>query len=111
MMQRGGAALVGDADLLGLSRSRRRGYWGRRIAYLPQDAATSLTPNRTVGTQFFEVLRAHSDTEDPRSRAAEMLEHVGLPARLAAALPVRVQRRAAAAPRARDRARLPARLC
>ncbi len=79
MVQRSGAALVDDADLLGLSRSRRRRYWGRRIAHLPQDATTSLTPNRTVGKQFFEVLRTHSDTEDVRGRAAEMLAHVGLP--------------------------------
>jgi peptide/nickel transport system ATP-binding protein len=79
MVQRSGAAVVGDADLLGLPRSRRRRYWGRRIAYLPQDATTSLTPNRTVGKQFFEVLRTHSDTGDVQGRAAEMLEHVGLP--------------------------------
>jgi peptide/nickel transport system ATP-binding protein len=79
MVQRSGSALVGETDLLGLARSRRRRYWGRQIAYLPQDATTSLTPNRTVGKQFVEVLRTHSPGENVRARAVEMLEHVGLP--------------------------------
>lgn len=80
MVQREGQALLDKVDLLTLPRSELRRHWGRTIAYLPQDATTSLAPNRTVGSQFAEVLRAHLDLDanSARTRIAETLEQVGL---------------------------------
>ncbi len=81
MAERSGQSLLGDVDLLACSRKELRRHWGRAIAYLPQDASTSLTPNRTIGSQLVEVLRAHLDVDesDARARAAAMLEQVELP--------------------------------
>ncbi len=82
MTERSGQALLAGVDLLACSRKELRRHWGRAIAYLPQDASTSLTPYRTVGAQLGEVLRAHLDVDerDARERAATMLEQVELPA-------------------------------
>jgi peptide/nickel transport system ATP-binding protein len=81
MATRSGRALLGDTDLLTQPMRTLRRYWGRNIAYLPQDATTSLTPDRKVGVQFSEILRRHLDLNGhaATTRAIEMLERVGLP--------------------------------
>ncbi|MFO1494933.1 MAG: ABC transporter ATP-binding protein [Lysobacterales bacterium] len=56
---------------------------GREIAYVFQDAASSLHPLRRVGAQLSECLRVHAPALAPAARAtriAEMLDAVGLPA-------------------------------
>jgi ABC-type glutathione transport system ATPase component len=58
-------------------RARLAAWRGRRITLMPQAAAASLDPVRTVGRQLSEVLRVHDNREDS---AARLLELVGLDA-------------------------------
>jgi peptide/nickel transport system ATP-binding protein len=80
MAQRSGRALLGETDLLSQPMRTLRGYWGRSIAYLPQDATTSLTPGRKIGVQFSEILARHLDLKGRAAdaRAIDMLDQVGL---------------------------------
>ena len=77
----GGRALLGDVDLLELPMAKLRAIWGRRIAYLPQNAAASLNPALTVGGQLAEPLRVHLGLggDDLRQRQIELLSSVALP--------------------------------
>lgn len=66
----------GDAavEIVGASERVLRTVRGRRIALVPQSAATFLTPVRTVGAQLDETLR-HLGS---RFAAVELLDRVGL---------------------------------
>ncbi|MBB3674859.1 ABC transporter ATP-binding protein [Modestobacter versicolor] len=51
---------------------------GRRIALVPQSAATSLTPVRTARSQLEEAVRELAPGADPRARADALAERAGL---------------------------------
>ena len=51
---------------------------GRRVALVPQSAATALTPVRTARSQLEETVRELRPGTDPRARADELAERVGL---------------------------------
>jgi peptide/nickel transport system ATP-binding protein len=80
MAARRGAAVLSGTNLLNLPAGELRQMWGRDIAYLPQDASTSLTPNARIGRLFRETLGAHAglSRKQARSRSLEMLSAVGL---------------------------------
>jgi peptide/nickel transport system ATP-binding protein len=79
MVERRGHAVVDGIDLLSLPIAELRRHWGRTIAYLPQDATTSLTPGRKIGSQFSEVIKRHLSADKTRvvDQATEMLARVG----------------------------------
>ncbi|MEV4617592.1 ABC transporter ATP-binding protein [Asanoa sp. NPDC049573] len=58
-----------------------RKVWGARLAYLPQDTATSLNPALTIRRHFVEGLRRHRglDTAAALARSAEWLGRVEIP--------------------------------
>ncbi len=77
----GGSVHFDGVDLLALSEAQMRDVRGGDIAMIFQEPATSLNPVLTVGQQIAEVLVRHSDIA-PRelmSRAAELLDRVGIP--------------------------------
>jgi len=67
-------------DLSKLSPARLRPYWGRDIALVPQDPATSLNPVRRIGDQIADSLRHHQgmSRKDAHARGAELLDQVGI---------------------------------
>lgn len=68
-------------DLLQLSESDMRGVRGNDIAMVFQEPMTSLNPVLTIGRQLTEGLELHLKMSkgDARSRAAELLQMVGIP--------------------------------
>ena len=77
----GGTSNFGDADLLALPIQRLRSIWGRRVAYVSQDASLALNPGLPIGRQLAEPLTAHLGLRgaDLRRRQLELLESVGIP--------------------------------
>ncbi len=77
----GGRATVAGHDSLGSSRRSLRHLWGRRIAYVSQNAATALNPARRIGAQLIEPLKLHLGLSGAiaATRALDLLEEVGLP--------------------------------
>ncbi|GAA2475396.1 ABC transporter ATP-binding protein [Streptomyces gobitricini] len=63
--------------------------WGRRVALVPQDALSALSPVHPVGDQLAAAVRSvrHLSRRDARARAALALERVGVPAARARAYP------------------------
>jgi peptide/nickel transport system ATP-binding protein len=76
-----GSAMFGDTELLGASPRVLQDIRGRRIALVPQDPMTALTPVYTVGWHISEQLRAHRELSKKaaRARAVELLGEVGIP--------------------------------
>jgi peptide/nickel transport system ATP-binding protein len=70
----GGRELAGDA-------AGYRELWGRRLAYVPQDALTVLSPVHTVGDQLAAAVRSVRGTgrREARRRAVAALEMMGIP--------------------------------
>lgn len=77
-----GIARLGEFELLSAPRAKLRGIWGRRIAHLSQNAATSVNPALTIGRQMLDVLRRQEGIsgQQARIRAAAALRSVGLAA-------------------------------
>ncbi|HEY2825487.1 MAG TPA: ABC transporter ATP-binding protein, partial [Gemmatimonadales bacterium] len=68
-------------NLLDLDDESLRQVRGAEIAFVFQDPMTSLNPVLSIGAQLVEAMRAHQplDRAAARTRAAELLELVGLP--------------------------------
>ena len=77
-----GEVLWEGRDLLQLSRNELRAIRGREIAMIFQDPMSSLNPVYTIGEQIAETLRVKLGMKGraARERAAELLDHVGIPA-------------------------------
>jgi len=76
----GGRVDFGDTEVLHASAARLKELRGNRVAMIFQDPMTSLNPFLTVERQLTEVLELHQglSRRQARSRAAEMLERVGI---------------------------------
>ncbi len=76
-----GQALLGDVDLLSLSKPALNQYRGRDIAMIFQDPMTSLNPALRLKQQLAEVLVRHKgqDGKEAERNAIAMLERVGIP--------------------------------
>ncbi|MBQ6520478.1 MAG: ABC transporter ATP-binding protein [Anaerolineaceae bacterium] len=78
---KGGEVHLNGKDLLKLHENEMRKIRGNNISMIFQDPMTALNPVMRVGDQIAEVVRLHNDSHtDPRKRAEEMLEIVGIPA-------------------------------
>jgi peptide/nickel transport system ATP-binding protein len=77
----GGRVLLGDIALSDLSPKEIRSIWGRRIAYVPQNASGALNPSMRIDRHFREVLSRDKGLrrQDSARRTHELLERVGLP--------------------------------
>ncbi|MEO1059931.1 MAG: ABC transporter ATP-binding protein [Actinomycetota bacterium] len=67
-------------ELLGASRAQLRDVRARRIAYLAQDPARSLTPTMRIGAAVAERLPPTIRRADRDAAVRDLLESVGLPA-------------------------------
>jgi oligopeptide transport system ATP-binding protein len=78
---RSGAAILDGRDLLKLKDRELRRLRGRQIAMIFQDPMTSLNPVLTIGRQLREPLETHfaMSRKEAGARAAELLDHVGIP--------------------------------
>jgi oligopeptide/dipeptide ABC transporter ATP-binding protein len=77
----GGAILYEGCDLLRLSPKQLRAVRGSEIGMVFQDPMASLNPAYTIGDQIVEAQRLHRKVsrKAARTRAAELLELVGIP--------------------------------
>lgn len=77
----GGQVLFDGEDLLQQSEERMRHIRGNRIAMIFQDPMTSLNPVLTIRRQITESLELHLrlSRREAQSRAAELLDMVGIP--------------------------------
>ncbi|MEY2965246.1 MAG: hypothetical protein RLZZ228_1059 [Actinomycetota bacterium] len=73
-----GQSVLGDEDLLCLSREQLRSLWGMKVAYVAQNATTALNPALRIGEQIAQPLRRHLGLSGDalRERQAELLESV-----------------------------------
>ena len=80
VLSRGSVTFDGQ-ELLGAPARQLRKIRGRRLAFIPQNPMVSLNPVLTVGFQFVEAIRIHTDCG--RRKASERAEHalsrVGIP--------------------------------
>jgi len=76
-----GTAHLEDVDLLALPSGKLRSIWGRRVAYVAQNATTALNPAIPVGRQLAQPLSRHLHLRggELRDREVELLESVGIP--------------------------------
>jgi oligopeptide/dipeptide ABC transporter ATP-binding protein len=75
-----GSVMLGDTDLLGLSRRDLNRVRGRRLAMIYQDPGSALNPLMTIGNQIVEAIRLHEPVSvaEARLRAADLLGEVGI---------------------------------
>lgn len=75
-----GKSWFDGTDILQLGSESLSRVWGSRIAFIPQNAGTSLNPTMRAGTHFVESLRRHHGLtrSAARARAVELLEAVGI---------------------------------
>ncbi|MDG4864975.1 ABC transporter ATP-binding protein [Streptomyces sp. T-3] len=84
------AGAAGDgAELVGADAKALRGVWGRRVALVPQDSLSALSPVHPVGDQLAASVRSvqRLTRRDARAKAALALERVGIPAARTGAYP------------------------
>jgi len=77
----GGSIRFEGQDLLALGRKDLDRLRGNRIALIPQNPATALSPAMRIGSQVAQVLRRHRTGEDAKpvdARVAELFAAVGL---------------------------------
>ncbi|PKB62903.1 MAG: peptide ABC transporter ATP-binding protein [SAR202 cluster bacterium Io17-Chloro-G1] len=76
-----GEILFEGENLLNMDDSEMRHIRGNRIAMVFQEPMTSLNPVLTIGRQLTETLELHQNMarQEARSRAAELLQTVGIP--------------------------------
>jgi len=86
-----GTARFDGADLLTMRAGALRRLRGKEIGFVFQDPLTSLHPQYRVGWQLAEVLQAHGDVSSSaaRTRAIELLTHVGIRSRTGASTTTR----------------------
>lgn len=79
--RRTGTAALAGTNLLQLNRRQLSNIWGRRIAYVPQNAATALDPRLTIADQIIEPIRLHRRLAARKARreAVDLLDEVGIP--------------------------------
>ncbi|TPQ15790.1 ABC transporter ATP-binding protein [Streptomyces sporangiiformans] len=84
-----GSVRLGSDELVGAPRSARTALWGRRVALVPQDALSALSPVHRVADQLAAAVRSVDRTsrKEARARAVAALEEVGIPADQARAYP------------------------
>jgi len=77
-----GRVMFDGQDLARIDREHLRKLRGRSLAVVFQDPMTSLNPVLTIGTQLGETLQEHLelDSVHARTRSAELLVAVGIPA-------------------------------
>lgn len=78
-----GRIVIDGRDLTGAGESLWRGLRGRHVGLVPQSAATSFTPVRTIGSQLAEVCGRLGADRTP----AQLCTAVGLPDDVAARYP------------------------
>ncbi len=95
----GGQVRYRGVDLIQLDEKTRRHIRANKIAIIFQDALSSLNPVFTVGWQLGELFRQHSGASraQAKSKAVELLELVGIPARQIASTTSRTSSPAACA--------------
>lgn len=85
-----GEVLFDDIDITRLPDDELRKLRWDRISIVFQGAMNALNPVRSIGSQISEAIRAHDDSADSKAamtRAAELLELVGIPGRRVRAFP------------------------
>jgi peptide/nickel transport system ATP-binding protein len=82
-----GRVLLDGVDLRGLSRAALRRERWQSISLVPQGAMSALNPVMRVGAQIADVIEAHERKRTSTRRIVELLESVGLPARVARLYP------------------------
>ncbi len=75
----GGQVLFNGTNLLELPEKKLRAYRGGRIAYIFQEASTSLNPVYTIRSQMAEMLKLHRpDVQDLDQEIIHWLQMVGI---------------------------------
>ena len=67
----GASVLDGKLDLLTMPPAALRTVWGRKIAYVAQNAALALNPALTIGHQLAQTLAVHLSVRGAESRARQ----------------------------------------
>jgi len=78
-----GEVLLQGENVLTMRPGRLRAVRWREMSIVFQGALHALNPVQRVGQQIAEAIELHFPASDPKSRVAELLEVVGLPARRA----------------------------
>ncbi|MEM9844770.1 MAG: ABC transporter ATP-binding protein [Pseudomonadota bacterium] len=80
-----GTIMLGETDVLALNEEDMRKARLSRVSYIPQGAMNSLNPIMRIEDQLWDGITAHegvTDRVELKSRSDEVLESVGLPARV-----------------------------
>jgi len=82
-----GEVLLDGEDVLAMKPGRLRAVRWTEMSIVFQGALHALNPVQRVGDQIVEAIEAHGTASSPKTRVAELLETVGLPARRAGDYP------------------------
>jgi peptide/nickel transport system ATP-binding protein len=85
----GGSILFRGEEMTGMSSEQLRRFRWRNVSMVFQSAMNGLNPVMRVGAQFLDMMQAHEriSKRDALARAGELLELVGMDARLVRAYP------------------------